>query len=98
MRSPDLGDPDRQVGVLPDERPGGAGVVEMDVREQQMADVGQLDPVLVEALDEPRQGRRRTAVLESEPVGRLEQIHAHRVLAAAEVQVDEAKRRHRGIF
>ena len=51
VRSADLGDPDRQVGVPPHERAGRAGVVEVDVREQQVPEVGQLDTVLAEALD-----------------------------------------------
>ena len=98
MRKPDFGDPDGQVRLLPDERAGGAGVIEVDVREQQVADVGQFDPVLAEAGDESRQCRGRAAVLESEPVRGFEQVHADRVFPAAEPQVDEAKRSHRGIF
>src|SRR2546429_638248 len=37
----DLGDMDLQAGMLADEHTGGAGVVEMDVREQQVADVAE---------------------------------------------------------
>ena len=96
--SADLGDPDRQLRMQPHERAGRPGVIEVDVREQQVSQLGQLDAVLAEACDEPRQRRRRPAVLQREAVGRLDQIHADRVLLAAEVQVDDAQRSHVRIF
>ena len=96
--SADLGDPDRQLRMQPNERAGRPGVVEVDVREQQVPQLGQLDAVLAEACDEPRQRRRRPAILQREAVGRFDQIHADRVLLAAEVQVDEAQLSHSRIF
>src|SRR5207342_14846 len=39
VRRADLGDPDLQTGVLADERSRGAGVIEVDVREEQVLDL-----------------------------------------------------------
>ena len=46
MRRPDRRDPDGELRVLADDRPGRAGVVEMDVGEEQVPDVRQLEPLL----------------------------------------------------
>ena len=57
VRRADLGDVHAQPGVLADERAGGAGVVEVDVREQQVADVGELEAALGERLPSAPGGR-----------------------------------------
>ena len=74
VRRADLGDVDAQPGVFAHERPGGAGVVEVDVREQQVADVGELEPALGEGRLQGRDAGRGPAVVEREPVVGLEQV------------------------
>jgi hypothetical protein len=49
--------------MLADQRAGGAGVVEVDVREQQVADVGELEPAVGESLLQRREAGRRPAVV-----------------------------------
>ena len=67
MGRADLGDPDAEAGMLAHDRAGGAGVVEVDVREQEVADVGQLEPALGEpvlaaaAASSPGRSRRAPA-------------------------------------
>ena len=48
VRRADLRDVHLQARVLADEHARGAGVVEVDVREQQVADVGEREALLVE--------------------------------------------------
>jgi len=55
-----------------------------------VADVRQLEPERRESLVESRQRRGRTAVEEREPVVGLDDVHADRAGALAEVQVDKA--------
>ena len=50
MGRSDRGDPYLQRQLLAHERAGGAGMVEVDVREEQMADVAQLVTALGEVL------------------------------------------------
>ena len=47
---------------------------------------------------EGRQGRGRAAVEERGPVARVDEVHAYRVRAAAEVEVEQAQRMHNRIF
>ncbi len=49
MRRPDRRDPDRELRVLAHDRPGRTGMVEMDVGEEQVADVRQLEALLRQA-------------------------------------------------
>jgi pimeloyl-ACP methyl ester carboxylesterase len=95
VRRADLRDPDGQPGMAADERPGGARVVEVDVRQEQVADV--LDPqvVLRQPGLERGQSRTRPAVEEGEPVVGVDDVDADRVRLPAEVQV---KVKHRVIF
>jgi pimeloyl-ACP methyl ester carboxylesterase len=78
-----------------DERPRGAGVVEVDVREQQVADVLDAQAVLRKPRFERGEGRRRPAVEQGEAVVGVDDVDADRVRTAAEVQV---KVKHRVIF
>ena len=48
MRRAYLGDVDLQLGMFADENPGRAGVVEMDVGEQEVAQVLELEPTLTQ--------------------------------------------------
>ena len=44
VRRPDLGDVHRELRMLAHERPGGAGVVEVDVGEEEVPEVADLHP------------------------------------------------------
>ena len=81
-----------------DDRPGRAGVVEMDVRKQEVADVGQLEALLREPRLERRERRRGPAVEERRAVVRVDEVHADRLRPAAEVEVEEPQRTHNPIF
>src|SRR5690242_6841160 len=94
----DLGHPHRQARMLPDDRAGGARVVEMDVREEQMAQVGQLEAVRSESGAEGVEGRRRPAVEQRQAVLGVHEVHADRVLEPAEMQVDHPQLTHNAIF
>ena len=74
VRRADLRDVDDQVGVLPHERPGRSGVVEVDVREEEVAQVAELDAAGRDRLAQRREAARRAAVEEREPVVRLDQV------------------------
>ena len=80
--------------MLADERAGSAGVVEVDVREQQVADVGQGQAALGEPLLQGGDARRGPAVVEREPVGGLEQVDADDALVALVVEVERIRRSH----
>ena len=96
MRRADLGDVHLQRGVLPHERACGAGVVEVDVREKEVADVAQLEPSLGEAGLQGRDARRRAAVVERQPVVGLEGVAPDGAGQALVEKVDRIRRRHQG--
>jgi hypothetical protein len=58
--------------VLSHEDACGPGVVEVDVREQEVAHVAQFDAAFDERSFEPREAGRRPAVEEGRPFARLE--------------------------
>jgi hypothetical protein len=89
----DLGDPHRELRVLADDRPRRAGMVEMDVGEEEVADVGQLEAALATALSEPRERGGRPAVEQSRAVGRLRYVHADGAAVAEELEVDRLEHR-----
>ncbi|MEA2425816.1 MAG: hypothetical protein QOH13_2226, partial [Thermoleophilaceae bacterium] len=95
MRRADLGDPDCQAGVAAHDRAGGAGVIEMDVREEQVADVLEAQAVLRESRLERRQRRGRPAIEQRKSVVGVDDVHADRVRPSAEVQIQMM---HRAIF
>ena len=64
VRGSDLRDVNLQRRMLADERARRAGVVEMDVREEQMPDVGELEPTLGEPGLQVLDAGRRAAVEE----------------------------------
>ena len=74
------------------DRAGGAGVVEVDVREQEVTQVGETDAALCEPGFERLACRGRPAVEEGEAVVGLDQVDPDRALAAGEVQVDRLHR------
>ena len=73
--------------MLADEGAGGAGVVEVDVREEKMADVRQLEPALGETGLQRVDARRRAAVVDRRPVVGLDQVRADDALGLV-VEVD----------
>ena len=75
--------------MLAHEHAGRARVVEMDVAEQQMAHVGELHAVLLEAALQRGDRRRRAAVEERRAVVGVEQVAPDRALAARVVKVDQ---------
>ena len=76
VRRADLGDVNLEPRVLAHEHARGARVVEVDVREEQVPDVGEVEPALGEAGLQVRDGGGRAAVEERRAVLRLEQVAA----------------------
>ena len=76
VRRADLGDVHGQSRVLPHEHPRGARVIEVDVRQKEMAQIGRGDAVLPETGPEGVDRRRRAAVEQRRPVGGVEQVGA----------------------
>jgi hypothetical protein len=74
--------------MLSDQCAGGACVIEVDVAEEEMPDVGERDAVVGQPLLQRRNGCRRTAVEERETVSSLEQVAADDALGAEVVEVD----------
>ena len=92
VRRPDLGDVHLEAGMLANQRARGAGVVEMDVREQQVAHVVQHEAALGQLRLQRRDAGRRPAVLEREPVVGLEQVDADDALGTFVVQIKRIRR------
>ena len=88
MRGAELGDMDLELRVLAHEHARGAGVVEVDVAEEQVAQVRELEAVLLEPSFERRDAARGPAVEEREPVVGLEEVAPDDPLGAAMVEVD----------
>src|SRR5215210_291675 len=94
MGGADLRDMNAQLRVAPNENARRPGVVEMDVREQQVADVRQPEPAFAEPLLERTQAARRPAVEERRPVDGVEQVDADDALVALEAEVERRVERH----
>ncbi len=88
VRGADSGDVHEEVGVLAHEHSGGARVIEMDVREEQVTLDAQLDAALAEGRDERGHAARRAAVVKREAVGCLDEVRADepRIAAVEEVE------------
>jgi hypothetical protein len=74
VRQPDLGDVHGEGRVLADEHPRRAGVVEVDVREEQVAEVAELEPARPERVPERRHAGRRSAVEQRGAVVGVDQV------------------------
>jgi hypothetical protein len=74
--------------VALDERPCGSRVVEVDVAEQQVAEVGEREATLGEPALERGDAGRGPAVEERRAVRRLEQIAADDAIRACVLEVD----------
>ena len=88
VRRADLGDVHLQPGMLADEHARGACMVEVDVREQQVAHVGELEAALGEPGLQLGYAGRRSAVLQRRPVVGVEQVRADHPLVAEVAQVE----------
>src|SRR5919201_5002625 len=88
MWGADLRDVHLQPRVLAHEHAGRARVVEVDVREQQVAQVGELEAALPQAFFQPRHAGGGAAVEERRPIRRLEQVAPDHPLDAAMHEVE----------
>jgi hypothetical protein len=88
VRCAELRDVYLEVAVLADEDSRGARVVEVDVAQEQMADVREREPVLAKALLERRDAARGAAVEEREAGVGLEEVGADDALGALVAEVD----------
>jgi hypothetical protein len=75
--------------VLAHEHAGGAGMIEVDVAEEQVPDVLQGEPEPVQSFLEPRNTGGRAAVEERRPVVGVDEVAADDALDAAVVEVDQ---------
>ena len=91
VRRADLGDVHLQPRALAHERARGSRVVEVDVREEQVADVGEVEAALGESGLQVRDAGRRAAVEERGPVDRVEEVAPDHVLLEV-VEVDRLDR------
>ena len=91
VRRADRRDVHLQAGVLADEDARRTGMVEMDVAEQQVADVGEREAAVGEACLEPVDGRSGAAVEERRPVVGVEEVARDDPLAAEVVEVDRLR-------
>ena len=88
MRRPHIRHVHLQPWVLADEDAGGAGVVEMDVRQEHVPNVRELEPTLPKSVLQPVGGRRRPAVEERRAVLRVENVRADYTLGALVAEVE----------
>ena len=91
MRCPDGRHVHPQVGVLPHENACGSRVVEVDVREEKMANVSELEATIGEPCLQRGNARRRPAVEERGSVVGVEQV-ARDDSGRTVVQVDRRRR------
>jgi hypothetical protein len=83
-----LGDVNLQSGVLPDEDARGSRVVEVDVAEEQVANVLESQAVVREPLLEVRDARSGAAVEERGTVRGVEQVARDDPLGTPVVEID----------
>jgi hypothetical protein len=88
VRGADLCYMDLELRVAPDEDAGGAGMVEVDVAEQEVPDVRERQAALFEPSLERGDAARGPAVEEREAVVGLEEVAPDDVLGALVVEVD----------
>lgn len=77
-----------KIGVLADECSRGAGVVQVNVAQEQVVDVTEGEAVFGETLLERWDARRGAAVVEREAVVGLEQVGGDDALGAPVAEVD----------
>lgn len=79
-----------EAGVVADEGSGCARVIEVDVAQEQVPNVGQPEPVAFEAALQGRDTRRRPAVEQRRPLLRVEEVRPDDALCATVIEVDQA--------
>ena len=94
MRRADLRHVHLQTGMLTDEHPGGTRMVEMNVRQEQVAQVGERQTLLGETLLQRRQAGGRPTVEERRPVCRLQHVDADDALGALVLEVERIRGAH----
>jgi hypothetical protein len=87
-----------QAGVPADEDARRASVVQVDVAEQEVAEVRKGQAAPAESFFELSNTSGRAAVVEGEAVGGLDEITADDALGALVVEVDRLERVHRPIL
>jgi uncharacterized membrane protein len=90
VRGADLRDVHLQIWVLAHEHAGCARMIEMDVREDQVADVGQGESTLCQTLLEPLGARRGAAIEQGRAIVRLDDVGADRALVAGVEEIDRS--------
>jgi hypothetical protein len=95
VRLSDFRDVHLEPRVLADEHTRRARVVEMNVRKEQMAHVRQDETALRQLRLQRRDARRRSAVLEREPVLGLDEVDADDALDTFVVQIKRIRRARR---
>ena len=88
MRRADLGDVHLQRRMLPNDVTRRTGVVEVDVREQEVAQILQRDTVIEQSLLQPLEAGRGAAVEERRAVCGLYDVDRDHALRAQELKVD----------
>src|SRR5581483_10094518 len=94
VRRADLGHPHGQLRVAADDGARGAGMVEMDVREKQVADFPERGAAFTEPFLEAVERRRWSAVEEKRAARAVEHVDADRALCTQEPQVNGEQRIH----
>src|ERR671933_2265840 len=80
--------------MLAHEYARGARVVEVDVREEEMANVAEREPALLEPRLQRRDARGGAAVEQRRPVVRPQEVRADHTRGAEVVEVERMERRH----
>src|SRR5690242_18445043 len=91
MRRADGRDVHLQLRVLAHEDAGGARMVEVDVREQQMTHVLQVEPTCAQARLQRNDAGRRAAVEQRRPVVRVQHVRPDHVLGAAVEEIERIR-------
>jgi hypothetical protein len=89
VRGPNLGDVNLETGMRADEDAGPACMIEMDMADEEVADVGKRKATLCEAVYEGRQVRGRTTIEERRPVVGLEEIRADDAFGTEVAEIDQ---------
>ena len=86
---------DVDAGALASKPAGRAAVIQVDVCQQHIGDIGGRKPIAFQLAAQPGQGRAWTAFDQDCPVGMRDQINGNRSRDALELQVKGMDRRHR---
>ena len=79
---------DADTGHALDNRAGGAGVIEMDMRQQHRANIAQREAAIAQSALEHGQARRRARIDQRDAVGALQDRGRDHARAASEMEID----------